>query len=257
MYLENNHIIINYNSCSTCGQCIAICPHQALSWDNIQPIKFNKEKLPTVEQIDELLKERRTIRDFAEHKIDKILLEEIVNFGIYAPAHSFEFRTIIVDDDNIKKLIDIILMRATKRIYNIIKYGILQRLARLISPVLEAEYLKAKSKLSAVVRRNTVFPSFPSAFIFIIADKRVPLSIESAQYALYNINLYAQIKGLGCRNLVGNRGILNRSKSFRKKLGLKKKEQILGLMGIGYPKYKFKNKVEGKKVNIQWNQLQN
>ena len=108
-----------------------------------------------------------------------------------------------------------------------------------------------------VVDRNTVFPTFPSAFIFIIADKRVPLSLESAQYALYNINLYAQTKGLGCRNLVGNQGILNKNKSFRKRLGLKKNEHIRGMIGIGYPKFKFKNKVEGKKMSIQWNNGQN
>lgn len=257
MDIENNLITIRYNQCSTCGQCIAICPNQALSWDNIQPIKFNKEKLPTDEQVDELLKERRTIRDFSNQKIDRVLLEEIANYGIYAPSHSFDFRTIIVDDDKIKKLIDEILMRATIRIYNLIKPGIIQKLAKLISPVFEAELLKAKSKLSLVAQRNSVFPTFPSAFIFIIADKKVPLSLESAQYALYNINLYAQTKGLGCRNLVGNAGILNKNRYLRKRLGLKKNEQIRGLMGIGFPKYKFVNKVPGKKINIQWNGIQN
>jgi hypothetical protein len=139
----------------------------------------------------------------------------------------------------------------------LIKHRILQKLAKLISPVFEAELLKAKSKLSMVVDRNSVFPTFPSAIIFVIADKKVPLSLESAQYALYNINLYAQTKGLGCRNLVGNQGILNRNKSFRKSLGLRKNEQIRGIMGVGYPKFKFKNKVEGKKMNIQWNGGQN
>ena len=257
MDIENNLITIRYNQCSTCGQCIAICPQQALTWDNVQPTAFNKEILPSDKQVDELLKERRTIRDFSDRKIDKILLEEIINYGIYAPAHSFDFRAIIVDDDKIKDLIDKILMQVTFRIYNLIRSVILQKIARLISPVLEAEYLKAKSKLSVVVERNTVFPTFPSAFILIIADKRVPLSLESAQYALYNMNLYSQTKGLGCRNLVGNQGILNKNKSFRKKLGLKKNERIRGMIGIGYPKFKFKNKVQGKKMSIQWNGIQN
>ena len=155
MNIENNLITIKYSQCSTCGQCIAICPQQALTWDNVQPAAFNKEVMPSDKQVDELLKERRTIRDFSDRKIDKILLEEIINYGIYAPAHSFDFRTIIVDDDKIKDLIDKILMQVTFRIYNLIKSVILQKIARLISPVLEAEYLKAKSKLSVVVERNT------------------------------------------------------------------------------------------------------
>ncbi len=257
MDIENNLITIRYNDCSNCSQCIAICPQQALSWDNIQPIAFNNEKLPTDEQVDELLKERRTIRSFSDQKINKILLEEIIDYGMYAPAHSFDFRTIIVDDDKIKELIDKILMRFTTRIYYLLKPRIIGRLAKLISPVFESEYLKAKSKLALIVDRNTAFPTFPSAFIFIIAYKRVPLSLESAQYALYNINLYAQTKGLGCRNLVGNQKILNNNKLFRKRLRLKKNEQICGVMGIGYPKFKFKYKVQGKKMRIQWNSGQN
>jgi ferredoxin len=253
--LDDNILKVDYKFCSTCTQCIAICPQQALTWDNVQPTAFNKEVLPTDKQVDELLKERRTIRDFSDRKIDKILLEEIINYGVYAPAHSFDFRAIIVDDDKIKDLIDKILMQVTFRIYNLIRSVILQKIAKLISPVLEAEYLKAKSKLSVVVERNTVFPTFPSAFILIIADKRVPFSLESAQYALYNMNLYSQTKGLGCRNLVGNQRILNKNKSFRKRLGLKKNERICGMIGIGYTKFKFKNKVQGKKMNIQWNTM--
>lgn len=131
-----------------------------------------------------------------------------------------------------------------------LRSGILQKIARLISPVLETEYLKAKSKLSLVAGRNTVFPAFPSAFILIIADKSVPLTLESAQYALYNMNmnLYSQTKGLGCRNLVGNQGILNGNKSFRRRLGLKKNERIRGMMGIGYQSQNLGIKWKGERL---------
>lgn len=56
-----------------------------------------------------------------------------------------------------------------------------------------------------------------------------------------------------------NKGKCNGCKicSFRKRLGLKKDERIRGMIGIGYPKFKFKNKVEGKKMSIQWDGIQN
>ena len=87
----------------------------------------------------------------------------------------------------------------------------------------------------------------------IVGDKRIPLSLESAQYALYNIDLYAQVKGLACRNLVGNQAVINRNKKFRKKVGLKPAEKIFGTLTLGYPAIKFKNKVYGKNIMIQWN----
>jgi len=89
--------------------------------------------------------------------------------------------------------------------------------------------------------------------VMIVGGKRIPLSLESAQYALYNIDLYAQTLGLGCRNLVGNQMFLNRSKSLRKLLKIGKDEKVYGTIAIGYPAIKFKNKVVGKQIPIQWN----
>lgn len=47
--------------------------------------------------------------------------------------------------------------------------------------------------------------------------------------------------------------ILNKSQLIRNLLGLKKSEKIFAIMGLGYPAIKFKNKVIGKKMTIQWN----
>ena len=93
----------------------------------------------------------------------------------------------------------------------------------------------------------------PPVIIFIVGDRRVPLSMESAQYALYNMDLYARTRGLGCRNLVGNQMFLNRSKVFRKSLKMEKHEKIFATMGLGYSAKKFRNKVIGKQMKIQWN----
>jgi len=133
------------------------------------------------------------------------------------------------------------------------KPKIIHHIIRLLTPEREHEYLKAKPKMEASLRRKRNFKTTPPAIIMIIADRRVPLSLESAQYALYNIDLYAQTKGLGCRNLVGNQVFLNKSKLFRRLIGLKKHEKIFGTIAIGYPSIKFRNKVDGKQFKIQWN----
>jgi nitroreductase/NAD-dependent dihydropyrimidine dehydrogenase PreA subunit len=247
-------IKIDFSYCSTCTQCIAICPQDALMWNNIKPEKYNKELLPAPVQIDELLKERRTIRDFKSEKIDRQLLEEIVNYTIYAPTHNFNMRVIIIDEENLINQIDRTLYRFSLRMYRLLyKPQLIHHIIKLITPEREHEYLKAKPKLAAILKRKRNLKTMPSAIIMIIADKRVPLSLESAQYALYNIDLYSQTKGLGCRNLVGNQMFLNKSKSIRNLLGLKKYERIFGTIAIGYPSVKFRNKVNGKQINIQWN----
>jgi Fe-S-cluster-containing hydrogenase component 2 len=252
---QNNETIeINYRYCSTCTQCIAVCPSQALTWDNSEPVAFDKKQFPTSSQLDELLKERRTVRDFKKEKIKRELLNEITDYANYAPTHNFNMRLIIIDDDKFIEQIDKELYSFNIKLYRyIFKPKIIHTIIKIFTPDREFEYSKAKPKLEKSLKMEKAFRSFPAAILFIIADQRIPLSLESAQYALYNINLYALSKGIACRNMVGNQMFLNRSKVIWNLLGLQKHEKIFGTMALGYPAVKFSNKVTGKKMPVQWN----
>jgi nitroreductase len=253
MSQDNNELRIDYDICSTCGQCVAICPQEALSWDHVPPVKYNRDLLPGPDQLDELFKERRTIRDFTSDKIGKGLLEEVANYAVYSPSHSFAFRTLLIDHESVIQQIDRTIFRYSSRIHRYFyKPKFFLTIVRLFTPDRVHEYLKAKPKLEAALKRGRNFKTLPPAILMIIADIRIPLSVESAQYALYSVNLYAHTKGLGCRNLVGNQMFLNRSGSIRKLLGLKRQERIAGTMALGYSAVRFRNKVEGRKTDLAW-----
>jgi nitroreductase len=93
----------------------------------------------------------------------------------------------------------------------------------------------------------------PAAVVFIVGDKWIAHSEASAQYALYNMILYAQARGIGSCLWGGGKLALDRSKAARERLGLQKREHILGALLLGYPAVTFRNKVEGKTLPIQWN----
>jgi len=250
MVLSDDTISINHELCSTCMQCIAICPQQALSWDNVSPIAYNATRLPSPEQLDELFKERRTVRFFKKDKIGRALLEEIVGYGIYAPTNNYNLRAIVVDDEEIIEALDRILLRFVSWIYNLIyKPKIVYNLIGRITPGLQG---KDKVKMENALERGHAFHR-PPAIVFIVGDKRVALSEASTQYALYNMILYAQVKGIGSCLWGAAEIFLDRNKAARKRLGLGKHEHILGALGLGYPAVKFANKVEGKTLSIQWN----
>ena len=255
MALVEGTIRINYEFCSTCTQCIAICPGQALSWDHVPAVAFDEARLPSPEQLDELFKERRSIRFYTTAKIDRPLLEEIISYGIYAPTHNFELRAIVVDDEKIIEEFDRILLQFVSRIYTALyRLKIVCSLARMFR--LSGEYLRAKPKMEAALQRGYAF-RHPAAMVFIVGDKRIPLSEASAQYALCNMIFYAQAKGIGSC-LWGNGPIfLDRDNAARKRLALQKHERILGTLLLGYPAVKFANKMEGKTLSIQWNGGQN
>jgi nitroreductase len=254
LQFENGILKVDYKYCSTCTQCISVCPKQAITWDNVKPEKFDKSLYPDSAHFAELLMQRRTIRDYTNQKIDRLLLEEIAGFAIYAPTNNFNLRTIIIDEDQLINRIDSLIYQFSANLYNwLYRPWIIQLLIKIFSPGMEFEYLKAKPKLENAKKRNRSFKSKPAAIILIIGDKKVPLTLESAQYALYNIDLYAQTKGIACRNLVGTQMVMNKSNYLRELLGLSKNENIFGAITMGYSAINFRNKVMGKNINIQWN----
>jgi len=241
---------ISYELCSTCTQCIAICPEQALSWDNVPSVPYDRAQLPSSEQLAELFKERRSIRLFKKDKIDRTLLEEIVGYGICSPTNNYALRAVVVDDEEIIDELEGMILRAVSRIYNtVFKPRIVFNFIRMMTPSLDP---KDKAKIEEALERGRTLLSNPAAVVFIVGDRRVALSDASAQYALYNMMLYAQAKGIGTCLRGSGQIFLDRAKAARARLGLQKYEHILGTLLIGYPAVEFRNKVEGKTLNIEW-----
>lgn len=242
---------IDHGLCSTCTQCIAVCPQLALSWDCVPPVAYDEHLLPTPEQLDELLKERRTIRFFKEGKIDRKILEEIVGYGVYAPTNNYALRAIVVDDRATIEELDRIILGFVSRIYNLffrsrIVFNLLRRMTTIADP-------KDRVKMESTLERGSTFDTPPAAIVFVVGDSRIALSEASAQYALYNMILYAQVRGIGSRLKGTGRIVLDRNRSARERLALKRHEHILGTLELGYPAVRFRNKVEGKTLPIQWN----
>jgi NAD-dependent dihydropyrimidine dehydrogenase PreA subunit/nitroreductase len=252
MTLVDDTVTIDYEFCSTCAQCIAVCPNQALSWNGTASVPYDDSRLPAPEHLDELFRQRRTMRFFKEKMMDRKLLEEIVGYAVHAPTNNFDLRAIVVDDQGIIAELDRIHMQYTRRIHNFLfRPKIVSALARMIG--LSSAYLQAKPKVEAIVQLGHSYLSPPAAIIFIVGNKRVPLSVESAQYALANMIYYAQAKGIGSRLWGPGQLFYDRNKTVRRLLRLRKRDHILGTVLMGYPAVKFRNKVQGKALPIHWN----
>jgi nitroreductase len=247
--LADDGLSINHDLCSTCTQCIAVCPQQALSWDSVPSVPYDNTQLPTLENLDELFKQRRTIRKFKKAPLERPLLEAIVGYGIYAPTNNYGLRVIIIDDAEVIHELDQIGVKFVAKIYRLIfKPKLIFNMICSITPLITAT---DKVKMETTLAENRTF-HHPPALVFIVGDGRVALSLESAQYALYNMMLYAQVRGIGSCIWGGAQTFIDRSKVARARLGMTKHERILATVGFGYPAQKFKNKVTGKQLNITW-----
>jgi Fe-S-cluster-containing hydrogenase component 2 len=242
----------NHSLCSTCTQCIAVCPQGALSWNHTPPTPNDKSLLPSGEQLSELLKQRRTTRHFKKIKIERKLIEEIISYAIYAPTNNYALRAIAVDDPETIRELDTAIMRFVSYFYSLCyRSSVIYNLLRLLTPEINP---KNRLKLARGLQKGRSYDSLHTTLIFIVGDRRILQSEASAQYAIYNMGLLAQALGLGSRIKAAGAVVLNRNRTARKRLGLRNQEYILGTLELGYPAVKFSNKVEGKTMSIHWSE---
>ncbi|MGD9375028.1 MAG: nitroreductase family protein [Anaerolineae bacterium] len=233
--------------CDRCVQCVAVCPQRALSWAGVPPIPADERRLPTAGQLDELFKQRHSIRFFKADRIDRSLLQEIVSCGVYAPTNNHDLRVVVVDDREAIEALEGIAVRFNARIYRLFfRSGLVFGVLRRFVPDVNAK-VRAKLETRRHDRLN------PAAMVFVVGDPRIALSEASAQAALDVMTFYAQMQGIGSCLWGAGTMILNRNRKVRRKLGLRGPERILGILLLGYPSIKFGNNVVGRAMPVVWN----
>lgn len=75
--------------CLRCGHCVSVCPHRALSLyhmraEDHQPLRHDWRIKP--ERVEQLLKGRRSIRNYKNEAVDKEKLKKIIDVARYAPS---------------------------------------------------------------------------------------------------------------------------------------------------------------------------
>lgn len=100
--------------CIRCGHCVAVCPHGAVSHaimktEECRPLK--KELIVQPDQIEQLLKSRRSIRTYMKKQVERDLLTKLIELAAYAPSgHNTQPVNwkVIYDSDEVQRLAGIV-----------------------------------------------------------------------------------------------------------------------------------------------------
>ncbi len=77
----------NRSKCIHCGHCQAICPTASITLDGLDPKLLEPmPKAPNKKLITDLIKRRRSLREYLPDPVDERLLEEIIDIASYAPT---------------------------------------------------------------------------------------------------------------------------------------------------------------------------
>lgn len=206
----------NSKGCILCGHCIAVCPVDAILYQNMkgEALDFEKNQDPTTlisyESLHPFLRAKRSIRQYKNKKVPKDVIEKVLESMRYACTGA-NIRTlkclIISDDTRIKILSDSIIDFIAQENPNI----------------------------NLVTKRNLgIDPIFYNAPIVVIFYSNNQWNTRNATIAMTFGMLSAQSLGLGSCWIGYAHGVLMKNSEIRVKLtGIK--SYILGVMTLGYP----------------------
>jgi nitroreductase/NAD-dependent dihydropyrimidine dehydrogenase PreA subunit len=100
--------------CIRCGHCVAVCPHSAISHEIMSteectPIRRELNLQP--DQVEQLLKSRRSVRAYKKTPVDRDLLIRLIDLAAHAPSgHNTQpvHWRVIYDSDEVLRLAGIV-----------------------------------------------------------------------------------------------------------------------------------------------------
>ena len=217
--------------CIDCGHCVAVCPFDAVSLDIMSPEEcapVNKDLLPTAEQVEHLLKSRRSIRAYKPETVPHEVLEKLIDTVSCAPSshNSQPLHWLVVEEP-----------RETRR------------LAALV-----VEWMNVLIKKSPRVNELFHFDIFVNAWergedrvlhgaphvIVAHAPKEAPMAQDNSAIALTYLELAAYSMGLGACWAGYLMAAATSFPAMMNALALPGGHRCFGAMIVGYPKHKFR-----------------
>jgi len=228
--------------CLVCGHCVAVCPHGALSHDQV-PI----EKCSTIDNdliIDEnqavqFLRSRRSIRFFKDEPPDKAILQRLIEIARYAPTGGngqlVEW-LVLTDQAGIREMAGMAVDWMRK---------VLEKAPQSAPPYMPVVVSSWDMGFDAVLRDAPVL-------VVASAPEEAANGMVDVTLALSYFELAAPKFGLGTCWAGLLQGALLSSFSAREAIGLPEGHPHHYPMMVGYPKRKYYRLPERKEPKITW-----
>jgi nitroreductase len=241
----------NLPFCITCGHCAAICPKGAITHDSYPPgtiVPIRNEAIPSTEQIIEMLRMRRAIREFKDKPVDRDLIERVIDVARYAPSsHNVQNTEYVVVQerstlDKIIQLSSVFYENLVEMFHNLATQG-----GETPDFVLELEGMVQMLKSG----EDLILCDAP-VFIAFHAEESPQFPAENANIALCYAMLASMSFGLGSFYTGFVVMACKDDRAIPQLLSLPDNHQIYAGLALGYPKFKYKNWIERKPPNVRW-----
>ncbi len=224
--------------CIDCGHCVAVCPTGALSHRNLAPAECEEVRpdiFPDANQVEHLLRTRRSIRTFSEQPVPQGILTRLLDMASYAPSagNTQPVEWLVIYDSAV-----------VRRLGNLALDWLYQQA---VSGDWPRSYLRvfafAQERQFDVVCRNA--PHLIIAHV-------LPGQESNASIALTYLELAAHGLGLGACWCGFVSAAIEGSPPIRETTGLPADRVVGGTLLIGYPRYVYERVPSRKTPCVQW-----
>jgi nitroreductase/NAD-dependent dihydropyrimidine dehydrogenase PreA subunit len=259
---ERKSEVIYGEGCYACGHCWAVCPEEAVFQQQVSTaisLKSGPGPAVTADDLQLLIRERRSTRLFKDKLVSKEQLLKIIEAGRYAPTASNrqDVNYVVLSNQQkvseLRPLVESFMEKTFKSMQNrAIALFYSMKFGRSALDILRY-YAMAYQFSKTRKEKNPYFPlPFGSAVIITHAQSFDTMAQFNCSVALYNCSLMAHSLGLGsCFSGFVQIGA-NMDKNIKHWLDIPKEHQAYGAMVIGHPDVKYRRLVERKKPDIKW-----
>lgn len=258
--------VVHAEHCGLCGQCIAVCAsdaivHSRLDRKNFQKIENRRPVAP--EAAIELLRQRRSVRNYKKDEVPRALLEQIAQVAAFAPtsAHGGEgwvrSVSVVSGRDDMRRVLELT-VEYLRELHAMFGMFVVKQLAH-FRPDLKRAYGMLPDLEMRLAEygagRDAILYSAPAA-IFVHTPRQTAEPQVDCDAALYAMMIAAQAHGLGsCWNgwlcKAGDAFKARRATGLRRLLAIPDHHEVRAAMTIGYPAIKL-HSVPQRETAIHW-----
>lgn len=247
--------------CILCGQCVAVCPTEAMHMPTLPDDLGELNVLPFgYDEFHDFLLLRRSVRVFKDRPVERELIDKILEAAATAPMgmppHSTEVLVLDRREEH-----DFLLQELVKEYESMVRAfssPLGRAMVRLGSGAETYRILKdyivdlARFANEAYHRDGTDRYMYRAPVVMLFHGSRWAMSYEeNAHLVCHHAMLAALSLGLGTTIIGMIPPIVDRSKVLRERYGIPKDNRVLTSLIVGHPKYKYKRSIRRDLAGVQ------
>lgn len=217
--------------CILCGQCYAVCPKKAIAISGYdcgdEPIERQEDTRLNPDDILNVIRFRRSIRDFKGTEIPKEIIEQILEAGRL--THTAR---------NLQDVSFVVLDKEKSRIE---KMAV--KVFRTVKPIASLFIPMARNR---TIDDHFFFFNAPVAIVILAKDK------TNGVLASQNMEFVAEAHGLGVLYSGFFTIAANASRKIKKEIGVPKGKKVAMTLVLGYPNVKFLRPTPHKELSARY-----